>query len=398
MNRIYLDYASATPVLQTARQAMNDALSIYGNPGAIHSDGVEAKRILDGARENIAKTLACKAREIVFTSGGTEANNLAIVGFARTCKNIEETHWIVSSIEHPSVLDCFGEVERLGGAVTFVDPDTRGVITPEVVLAALRPDTVFVSIGWANSEIGTIQPIADIVRAVRQHTVAASTPELKIRAQPLQEYAAGQRRVIIHSDAGQAPLYLPTTIHTLGVDLLTLDSGKMYGPRGVGALYVSNNAALAPIMFGGKQERGLRPGTENIALAAGFAAAYGEIAQGRADEAKRIRALRDEFSRSLLQHIPHIVLNTNLIHSLPHILNISLPDIKSEYITLQLDHAGVSISTKSACREGEASRSHVVEALGGETWRASNTVRFSLGRDTEGPDLARVIELLRQYV
>jgi cysteine desulfurase len=377
--RIYLDYASATPVLPEAQKAMAEAGRLLGNPGSIHTEGVEAQKSLDSSREAIARELACKSREVIFTSGGTEGNNLAILGFARKLLlkgDLSKTHWIVGSIEHPSVLECFMEIERLGGTVTHVDPDKRGVIWPKAVVEEIKPETVFISIGWANSEIGIIQPIRDIVRAVREINDAT----------------------IFHSDAGQAPAYLAAHVHTLGVDLLTLDAGKFYGPRGVGALYISNRRELAPVLLGGGQERGLRAGTENVALAAGFAAALCAIAKERAAESYRLGKLRDAFARDIAREIPEAVVNGDLKRSMPHIVNISIPKIQSEYVTLALDAAGVSISTKSACREGEDRRSRVVEQLTDEGWRAENTLRFSLGRGTTEKDLSATVAKLSAII
>lgn len=383
--RIYLDYASATPVLPEAMRAVEKASEIYGNPGAIHAEGVLAKKSLEASRFVISESLACKSREVVFVSGGTEANNLAILGFARkleqTRRSLEGTHWVVSAIEHPSVLECFSEVERLGGTVVHVYPDQTGHFTPEVVEKVLRKETVFVSIGWANHEIGVVQALSSIARTLRMHEEKNSS------------------RVIFHSDAGQAPLYMAPQVHTLGVDLLSLDSGKLYGPRGIGALYVSNRTELARIMFGGAQERGLRSGTENVALAAGIAAAFAMAQANRDTEKIRLRKLRDALAQKISSEFPGSTVNGDLERSLPHMLNVSLPDISSEYVTLSLDNAGISISTKSACREGEERLSHVVASLLGDTsprWRAANTLRFSLGLDTNARDIDIVVKKLAE--
>ena len=290
--RIYLDYASATPLLPEAASEMHDAEGLVGNPGAIHAEAVEAKRTLQNSRERIAKVLGCKARELVFTSGLTEANNLAIIGFARKLERIQRTlsgtHWIVSAIEHASVLECFSEVERMGGEVTHVMPNEKGIVTPEGVASALRPQTVFVSVGWANNEIGVIQPLSKIARVINAHEKKNSS------------------RVLFHTDGGQAPLYEPTVVHSLGADLVSLSASKLYGPHGIGALYLSNRADLAPVILGGDQERGLRAGTENAALAAGFAAAFEIVAEERHTEGKRLATLRDELSRQLVARIPGI--------------------------------------------------------------------------------------------
>lgn len=383
--RVYLDYASATPIHADSSTAWMRASVLVGNPGGIHQEGVKAAKVLEGARAQVAHVFGCKPQEIIFTSGGTEANNLAIVGRARnialltktnTDTSLSGTHWAVSAIEHPSVLDCFGEVERMGGEVTYIEPDSHGVITAGAVAIVLKKETVCVSVGWANSEIGTIMPIAEIARAIRTHEGKHKT------------------EVMFHSDAGQAPLYLPTTAHSLGIDVLTLDSGKLYGPRGVGALYISPRTQLSPILHGGGQEHGLRPGTENVALVYGFASALVHIATIREAESKRVRTLRNSLCTDLISMVPQIVLNGDLEHSLPHMLNISISNIQSEYITLALDHAGFAVSTKSACMEGQESESHVVSALGGDSWRAKNTLRISLGEETRSHDLGRFLSTL----
>ncbi|HWO07001.1 MAG TPA: cysteine desulfurase family protein [Candidatus Paceibacterota bacterium] len=377
--RIYLDYASSTLPLTEAISVMRQAEKLIGNPGAIHAEAVAAKGMLEKSREKVARELACKSREIIFTGGLTEAINLAILGCARKLHMrgaFEGTHWIVSSIEHAAVLESFAEVERLGGNVTHLDPDERGIISQQKIFQAIRENTVFISIGWANNEIGIVQPIRDISRTIKEKN----------------------QNIIVHSDAGQAPLYLAPQVHTLGVDLMSLGSNKLYGPHGVGALYVATNIEIAPTILGGGQERGLRSGTENVALAAGFAEALAQVSREREREAKRLRQLRDAFAKDLEQKIPGIIFNTDLKHSLPHMLNISIPEIQSEYITLSLDHAGIAISTKSACAEGGAKASHVVAALGGPEWRATNTLRFSLGRDVTRSDLSKTASILAEIV
>jgi cysteine desulfurase len=360
------------------------AAAYIGNPGAIHQEGVEAKHSLERSRETIARFLECKPRELLFTSGATEANNLALVGYARRLSLLRQglagTRWMVASIEHPSVLDSFAEIERMGGEVVHIEPNASGIITPETVKNALHAETACVSIGWGNGEIGTLQPLGKIARAIREHEAEHGTT------------------VIFHTDAGQAPLYERTTVHSLGVDMLTLDSAKLCGPHGLGVLYMSNRVELSKILFGGSQERGLRPGTENVALAAGCAAALQHVASVRASEAQRVRTLRDALAETLQRELPGILPNGSLADSLPHILNISIPDVQSEYLTLALDHAGFAVSTKSACREGEESESHVVKALGGEPWRARNTLRISLGEETSSRDITRFAAALAALV
>lgn len=374
-----MDYASATPVLSEAISAMRAAEFLVGNPGAIHKEGVEAKAALERARSVIAAELACKSREVIFTSGLTESNDLAILGIARALDHahrLSGTHWIVSAIEHDAVLDSFAEVERLGGKVTHIQPNKKGIIEPEVVAKEVRENTMLVSVGWANNEIGVVQPLRDIARAVKEKN----------------------ENTLIHSDAGQAPLYLAPHVHTIGVDLLSIGSNKLYGPHGIGALYLSNRVSIAKILHGGKQERGLRPGTENVALAVGFAEAVRTISIEREKEKKRVRMLRTMLEKTLQERITGLEVNGDSDRSLPHMLNVSIPDIQSEYVTLALDKRGVAVSTKSACREGEESRSHVVSAISSETWRSENTIRFSLGRESNERDILRAIDALDEII
>ncbi len=370
-----MDYASATPVLPEALSPMREAESLVGNPGAIHTEGVEAKRALEEARAGVAHELGCKPREVIFTSGLTEANNLGILGVARFLERagrMQGTHWAVSAIEHDAVLESFSEIERLGGDVTHIEPNESGLITKEAVARAIRENTVLVSIGWANNEIGVVQPIREIARAMREKNP----------------------NTLLHSDAGQAPLYLSPQVHTLGVDLFSLGSNKLYGPHGIGALYISNRVDASSLILGGKQERRLRAGTENVALAVGFAAAFNKIASERESEKVRLKNLRDELVRLLKAEVTGALINGDIEHVLPHMLNVSIPNIKSEYVTLSLDQVGISVSTKSACREGENDFSHVVKALGGDDWRAKNTLRFSLGRETHAGEIVRAAKEL----
>lgn len=361
---------------------MRKAESLVGNPGAIHREGVLAAQALEESRMRIAKELQCKPRELVFTSGLSESDALALVGFARalekTRRTLVGTHWVVSAIEHPSVLACMSEVERMGGTVTHVVPTTQGVITAEHVRMALRPNTVCVSVGWANSEIGSIQPLRDISQIIRAHEAREST------------------NILFHSDAGQAPLYLHPHVNTLGVDAMSFGGNKLYGPHGVGVLFIKDPSSLSRILYGGGQEKGLRPGTESVALACGCAEAFVRIGEMRHVEAKRIEHIRDTLAQELTSLVGGISINTDSTHALPHMLNVSIPQVSGEYLTLMLDAKGIAVATKSACREGEGEVSHVVALLGGDAWRASHTLRFSLGVHTRASDVAVVIHALKE--
>ncbi len=381
--RTYLDHAAATPVCAEAQKAMRASANIYGNPGAIHAEGAAAKRVLEDARAAIAHELAAKPRQIVFVSGSTEGNNLAILGIAhkllRTRPDLAGTHWVTSAIEHPSVLESFGEIERLGGAVAHVLHDEEGFIREDALARAMRDDTLLVSVGWANHEIGTVQDIRALARAARSRA----------------------RGVLFHTDMGQAPLFKVPHVHTLGVDLATLGSGKLYGPRGIGALFVGNRAELASHTFGGSQERGLRAGTEDPILAAGFAAALHARGSLRTSETTRLTSIRAHCIEKLTSGIPTCVINGTEERALPHIINVSIPDIQAEYVVLALDKEGFALSTRSACAAAEGI-SHVVAALerdsDASSWRPRNTLRISLGTETTMRDMERFLMCLVRIV
>jgi len=376
--RIYMDYAGATPTREEARLEMENAKPLFGNPGGLHKEAVAAASALESARKDIAKVLGCRARSIVFTSGATESNNLAILGYAhslqRSGEDISKTHWITSAIEHPSVLACFAHLKEIGAEVSYIQPDEHGTINIEALSKELKENTVFVSIGWANGEIGTIQPMHTLSQKIREHE--------KIN----------KKQIVFHTDAGQAPLYEVSTVQGLGVDLLSLDSGKLYGPRGVGVLYQRDEVSLDARIIGGGQERGLRAGSENVIGAIGFARAIVCASDEREKETRRMKELRNFFLRELQERIKGTVLNGTSKKQLPHIVNVSLPHISSEYFLLVLDHAGIALSTKSACREGEEVESHVVRTLKGENWRARQTLRFSFGMDTRMRDVLSVLK------
>lgn len=380
--RRYLDFAAATPVSTQARAAM-ERIELIANPEGIHTDALRAKEMLERARADVARICAVPASTIHFTSGATEGNNIALQGCFRAWRNQhprDGAHVVVSAIEHASVLEPIRLLEReYGVRVTYVKPTAEGRLRAEDVCAALTPGTMLVSVGWANGETGVVQPLSTIAQGIRAHEKAHET------------------RILFHSDAGQAPLYLATTILSLGVDVLTLDSGKLYGPRGIGALYVKDSSILAPITFGGGQEAGLRPGTVPLTLAVGFAAALTESAAKRKEESARLSQVRATFMRLLKSGLgahEQLVVNSPESHTLPHIVNFSLKDIDAEYVALMLDGRGLSISTKSSCEEGER-ESHVVRAMvdGADAWRAQTTLRFSFGVATRDVDAQHAAEV-----
>ena len=396
--RIFLDYAAGTPTSEKAQAAYIAALPYFANPQALHTEGLEAARVRDDARSRIARILGVKSQELIFTSGGTEGNNLGIAGYLGALEeqgiSMKDCHALVTNIEHPSVTDVFAPFVARGLQLTKVSPNEHGEIKPETIKEALKEHTVLVSLAMVNSEIGTVQPLHAISKVLKEHAPIVGTSTLE--------------KVVLHTDACQG-LYQSLVPQGLGVDLMTLDSGKMFGPRGTGVLYVRRGLSIAPVLRGGTQEQGLRPGTENIHLYAGFAAAFEDAAELRASETERLMDVRTALMEGLRKVIPDVLVNGDSKNQSPHILNISIPGINAEYVAMYLDQRGVALSTKSACLErNDAAQSHVVAALvqaekdrGGDVnqaWRASSTLRFSFGRDTLIDDVPKIIEKVRDAV
>ncbi len=405
MKRLYLDYAATTPLDPRVKRAMEPYFAKhFGNPSSIHAEGVVAKKALDAARATVARALEAHPDEIIFTSGGTESNNLAIFGAVESvCRSLTPTrpvgvkllqkprlHIITTNIEHSSVLEPLRALEKRGVEVSYVPVETNGIVKTEKILAAIRPNTVLVSVMYANNEIGTIQPIAKIGKAIR---------ELRGEAHKKNLVRVGAPFPLFHTDACQTPLYLNCLVNALGVDLLTLDGHKIYGPKGVGALYVRRGTTLAPQLLGGGQERGLRSTTENISSIVGFAEALRLATTERKTESLRLKELRDKFYADVLENIrtTRIILNGDRENRLPNNLNISLPKVDTEMLVLKLDAAGIACSTKSSCLKDEK-RSYVIAALGGDEKRAESSLRFTLGHTTTAHDLARVAKILSRIV
>lgn len=393
--RIYLDYAATTPLDPRVEKAMRPFLrECFGNPSSIHAEGLAAKKALNAARVVIARCLEAHAEEVVFTSGGTEANNLAIFGtlFRLNLNLKKRTHVVATNIEHSSVLEPLKELERQGRAeVTYVPVEADGIVKPEKVIAAIKPNTVLVSVMYANNEIGTIQPI----RKIGQRLVSIRHSTFSIHNSPNEK-----RYPVFHSDACQAPLYLRCLVNALGVDFLSLDAHKIYGPKGVGALYVRRNTPLIPQLLGGGQERGMRATTENIPGIVGFAEALRHATAEREKESARLAVLRNLLYSEVLKNI-RIKCEVNgsmeAGERLPNNLNISLPGVDTEFLTLQLDAAGIAVSTKSSCLKDEK-ESYVVAALGGGGKRARSTLRFTLGRHTTKADIVLAAQQLLKRI
>ena len=405
MKRIYLDYASTTPLDARVRDAMAPFFGkFFGNSSSLHAEGVVAKKALDSARTSVARSFEAHADEIVFTSGGTEANNLAIFGvlgnvaysYDRSYTPRKSTpHVVTTNIEHASVLETLRRLEQQGAIeVTYVSVEPNGIVRPEKIISAIRPNTVLVSVMYANNEIGTVQPIRKIgqlIRGLRLQKPKAKSYKLK---------AVENRRPVFHSDACQAPLYLRCLVNALEVDLLSIDAHKIYGPKGVGALYVRRETPLAPLLLGGGQERGLRSTTENIPAIVGLAEALLIAISEREKESVRIAKLRDDLCIALLQSgKTEIVVNGSMRNGerLPNNINVSLPGVDTEFLTLKLDAEGVSVSTKSSCLKDEK-QSYVLSALGGDVARSSSGLRLTLGRWTTKAEIRSVANILKKLL
>ena len=367
--RVFLDHGSGTPVDPSVVRVIREAYEEYpGNPIAVHSEGRRAKEALESARKTIALCCGVKKEHVIFTGSATEANNLAILGIARhALQEGKKAHIVTSTIEHISTLAVCEELFREGAKVTYVPTTSSGLLDPKAVADACTKETTLCTFGLVNSEIGVIQPI----RKIREMLMGGSC------------------RPLIHIDAAQAPEYLSVHIHTYGADLMTLDAQKVYGPKGIGALIMSSPVPITPVLYGAGQERGLRPGTENVPLALGFARALKIAEEGRREEKERVQRLREMLQNLLLEAAPNIRFNGSLKERVPNNLSLSIPSLNHSYLAVILDARGVSVATGSACTtEGE--RSHVLEALG----NPDGALRVTLGRDTQERDIKAFVRVL----
>jgi cysteine desulfurase len=377
--RVYLDNSATTPVDPRVAAAMARAVvENFGNASSVHGFGQQARAAVDRARREVAALVGAKQNEIVFTSGGTEANNLAIRGLCEAATH--GRHLITSSIEHPSVAGVCASLEKRGWEVTRLPVYQNGIVRIEDVAAALRPETVLITIMMANNEIGTIQPVAEIGGLVRERR------------------AAGHRHLWFHTDAVQAAGRLRLNVDELGCDLLTMSAHKLYAPKGIGALYVRRGVRLHGQNVGGHQERERRAGTENVP----GIVAFGEAAKLARDEsdARKVhdRALRDRFEKIVGERIPDIVMNGDRERRLGHLSNISFRFIEGEGLLINLDLEGVAVSTGSACSSGTLEPSPVIRALGVNDELARGSIRFSFGKDNTDAEIEYVVEVLVRAV
>jgi cysteine desulfurase len=394
MRRIYLDYAAATPIDPAVKAAMDAAEeAAYANPGGLHREAAASKTILEDARKRVAQVLNCRSDEIVFTSGGTESNNLAILGrteyLRASGRAREDCHIITSKVEHSSVREAVRHLESLGYPVSWLGVTEEGNIDLHEFEAALRETTSIVSLLAVNNETGAVQPLRAAAKALRKFR----------RDIALLPKTARRDRLIpplFHTDAVQSPLYLPLDLERTDLDLVSIDGGKIYGPCGAGVLFVRRKAGLLPLVYGGSQERGRRPGTEHVAAAVGMAVALERASKMRESEGERLAQLRKYFWQGIQQLAPEALLNGTLEASVPGILNVSFPGVDSEFLLIALDEFGVACSTKSACLTNDEQGSYVVAALPGGEARSRSSIRFSFGRSTTKSELARALAVLEK--
>lgn len=379
MRRIYLDHTATTPLDERVFEAMRPYFSeAFGNASSVHSFGREAKSALEKARETVAKAIGAQSGEVFFTSGGTESDNFAIRGIAKASLKKGKNHIITSAAEHHAVLEPCEVLREEGCDVTILPVDSCGLVSPDQVTRAITGKTCLVSIMHANNEVGSISPIKEIVET------------------------AHEKGVPVHTDAVQTLGKIPLSVAELGVDLITLSAHKLYGPKGIGALYVKKGTELEPMLHGGGQERGKRPGTENVPLAVGFAKAV-ELAVSEMEvEMKRLATLRDNLQSAISNQIPAAIINGHPTKRLPNILNISFDSSKiqleGEMLVMNMDLEGIAVTSGSACTSGSMQPSHVLLAMGRDAKTARATLRFAFGRSNMMEDVEYVVAKLRHVI
>ena len=380
MNKIYLDHAATTPLDATVERAMQPYLiNEFANPSSVYGAARATRLAVEDARATVADILGAKTTEIIFTSGGTEGDNLAVQGVLRAAGH--GSHWVTTAIEHDAVLGQVEPLNRQGFSATIVNVGEDGIVAAGAVDAAITDKTVLVSVMLANNEIGTLQPVADIAKVIG-----------RIRLKRIEQGI--ERPLYLHADACQAAGYLSLQVTRLGVDLMTINGSKIYGPKGVGALFVRHGVALEPLMYGGGQERGRRSGTENVAAIVGLAAALRQVTTGREAESRRLSELRDSLISGIQQAVPDALLNGDAKRRLANNLNFIIPGVEGEALVLYLDNAGILASTGSACSSGSLEPSHVLMAIGRSRQQAQQSLRLTLGRASDKAVVDKVLEVL----
>lgn len=384
IERIYLDYAAATPTASFVKESMEPYWSeCFGNPSAMHAEGIQARRAIEEARQTLASVLGIRKQGVTFTGSGTESNNLAISGSIESlvelgtpCKEIEV---VTTGIEHPSVSKVLQYWEKRGVQIKYLPLNAEGRIQLEAVEQILSERTRLVTCAYVNSEVGTVQPIGGLVRKVRKFTRAHNT------------------KIVIHTDAAQAPLWLTCAVPTLGVDLMTLDAGKCYGPKGLGVLARQGNVTLCPYVLGGGQEAGLRSGTEATPLIVGGVVAIVKAQEHHKKNNVEVSKLRD-YALEKLATIEGVEQNGSQTYRVANNINISIKGVEAEFAVVSLDVAGIAIATRSACSGMEGGGSAVIRYLTGDEERAGTSLRVTLGLETTKEDLDFFVDELKKHI
>lgn len=381
-DKIYMDYAATTPIDPAVLEEMESYLKQeYGNPSSIHSLGQEAKVAVDKARERLSSFLNCSPSEVIFTGSATEANNLALQGLVRSLDS--KPHIITSAIEHHAILHPVEYLEEEGLVeATYLPVNKEGLVKASEVEQAIQDNTALISIMYANNEIGTIQPISEIGKIVEKVN---------------DEREEDQPEILFHTDAVQAVNYLNCDVQDLKVDLLTLSAHKIYGPKGIGALYVNEGVELKPLILGGGHESGLRSGTENVAGIVGLGTAVERVSEGESKK-KKTEKLRNRLIDGILDNISDVQLNGSREQRLPNNVNVSIEKVEGESMVISLDQEGIEASTGSACSTKSLEPSHVLVALGLSPQQAHGSLRLSLGKWNTEQDIEKVVETLPSII
>lgn len=373
MSLIYLDHAATTSVHPSVREAMLPFLELsYGNPSSLHGAGRQVRKAVEQAREQVAKAIGADPAEIIFTSGGTEADNTAIIGIALAHRD-KGNHIVTTAIEHHAVLHTCEFLETIGFEVTYVPPDARGIVPTDAVLSAIRPDTVVVSVMYVNNETGAIQPVEEI--------------------------AAGcaERGIPFHTDAVQAVGLLPIDVKRKNVQLLSISAHKLHGPKGIGALYVNRSIKWTPLLHGGSQERKKRAGTENVPGIVGFGTAIERMIRLQAENVRHIKELRNRMIGILKEHVHDLILNSPE-QSIPSILSVSFPGVSAETLLMNLDMNRIATSSGSACTSGSLQPSHVLTAMNPDMKIVKSAVRFSFSEDNTLDEIEKAAHVTSELV
>ncbi len=370
--RIYLDYAATTPINVDVYKEMLDCFqNVSGNSNSLHAFGREASEVLEKARMTVAKTINCQPNEIYFTSGGTESNNWAIFGLARANRD-KGNHIIVSAFEHPSILEACKELEKEGFKVSYIQIGKDGLINYKHLVKLITKDTILISVMTVNNELGTIQPIKAIAKLAESYGI------------------------LFHTDAVQALSSIKIDVKDMGIDALSISAHKIYGPKGMGALYIKNGTKIDRLIFGGEQERNMRAGTSNVPSIVGFAKACELLSSNFANHDKSLAKIKKYFVNQLAEKIPNVQVNGSLINQVNNIVSVDFKNVDGEAILMLLDLAGVAVSTGAACSSGVAGGSHVIKAL--DPKRVKSTVRFSFSYLTTFEEIDYTIKELSKIV